>query len=240
MTHRIPLIVLFALGVLYGGDAAGQTRQRAATPQRPSFSNNAATTYPRSLELETGLSVDDELFDTPTLIKFGFTGDLEGFFGVSPVVRRDFGTFSDTEAFERASVGLKYRLQDLGVGIPAIAVQISSTEFQDFSFLGIYSQEFPSYTLDANLGLTFDGGTTLTGIATFSRTLSPELGVFAEALLENNFEHGDPTLLVGLGGSLTRNPLYVWDAALHIGVANAAFDVRLQVGVTANLGVLQR
>jgi hypothetical protein len=239
MKRLLQVSVLMSLLVLSLSAGVAQERERAATPQRPSFSNNAGTTYPRSVELEAGFSIDEDLVDTPTILKYGFTDNLEGFFAVSPFVRREIGPFSDTEAFERATVGVKYRLQDPGAGIPALAIQVSTTEFENFAFFGIYTQELQTYTLDANVGLTFNGGTTLTGIATFSRTLNPQIGVFGEAVLENNFDRNDLVVLLGAGGSLSQNPLYVWDAALHLGLLNAGFTIRLQLGLTANLGLLQ-
>ena len=80
-----------------------------ATPQRPTFSKNTATTAQGTVEVEAGLLRDPgDLFDTPTTIKYGLSAQDELFIGLSPFKMVELPG-DDGEGFGDVTLGWRQR-----------------------------------------------------------------------------------------------------------------------------------
>ncbi len=129
-----------------------ESKEVAATPQRPSFSTSAATTAKGWLELEGGVTFDDQTAVTPVLLKLGTTENLELFFGLTPIM--DSG-----KDFEDFTIGSRWRFIGDGQG-PSLGGQVAVTTFRsnfadeiDYSFLLVLSHAVAGVGVDLNGGL---------------------------------------------------------------------------------------
>lgn len=244
-----PLLTVFFVVI---SCAAGAARDEvAATPQRPSFSTNTATTHPGWLETEAGFAVDEHNFDSPLLFKVGVKDDLEAFVGVSPVVR--VSNAVSESGFGDVVVGGRWRFVEGGSGRPSLALQGSiklptadetrhlGTGEVDYGVLFIASRSLGQFSLDVNGGLSLlgkpDGGNAeaVLGIVTLGVPLGPRLGGYAEAFISRNLDVEQTVVIGSLGAGLTLSPRVVFDGALNFDISNASFDVQILAGVTATL-----
>jgi len=151
--------------ILYPYSSGGQTNQEvAATPQRPSISTSTTTTYPGWLELEAGVSFDEHVLDSPTVLKLGATRNLELFAGLSPLVNVSNGG-SETGLGD-VFIGGRLRFKDGSQSSPSVAGQFSiklptadeerslGSGEVDYNFLFILAHALGEFGVDINAGIT--------------------------------------------------------------------------------------
>lgn len=169
--------------------SAQEFEEKKATPQRPSFSTNAFTTFPGAFELESGIGLSDEQFDTQLTIKYGAGLNVDLFVILNPYLRLRNPEILDSEFFETGIaeglgdtyIGGKYRFWtnfyeekrlavQLYVKIPTareieyIPIGGLGTGETDFFSLFIYTDATEKYQLDLNFGLTFAGKYWISGL----------------------------------------------------------------------------
>ncbi len=242
---KIARFCLFFSFIYVSTSRAQSNDQVSATPQRPSFSTSASTTHPGWLELEAGVSIDNQLFDSPLLLKIGVLKNTELFVGLSPIKNISNGS----SGFGDVAFGGRLRFKEAQTG-PSLAGQFSiklpaadsdkalgSGEI-DYSFLLILSHAVGDFGLDLNSGVTFagmpGGGTDeqFSGIVTLSRPFTNKLSGFGEIFLTRSFESDDTIWIGAAGASLTLTPRFILDTAINFNLSNAAFDVQLVAGAT--------
>ena len=247
MKVNLGLILIFV--ILYPYSSVGQTNQEvAATPQRPSISTSTTTTYPGWLELETGVSFDEHVLDSPTVFKLGATRNLELFAGLSPLVNVSNG-ISETGLGE-VSLGGRLRFKDGSQSSPSVAGQFSiklptadeerslGSGEVDYNFLFILAHALGDFGVDINAGITFagiqNGGTDqqILGILTVSRAIDSNISGFGEVFINHSSENNETEAVGSAGGSYVVNPRLLLDAAVNFNILNAAFDLRVLAGAT--------
>ena len=162
--------------------SAQEFEEKKATPQRPTFSKNAFTTFPGAFELESGIGLSDEQFDTQLMIKYGAGLNVDLFIILNPYLRLRNPEILETEFFETGVaeglgdtyIGGKYRFWmdfyeekrlavQLHVKVPTakeieyIPIGGLGTGETDFTGLFIYTDATEKYQLDLNFGLTLAG-----------------------------------------------------------------------------------
>ena len=108
---RLAALVSLALAAACAAPSASwrEGQDVTATPQRPTFSKNAATTAQGTVEIEAGLLRDPgDLFDTPTTLKYGLSERDELFVGFAPFKMVELPG-DDGEGFGDILVGWRQR-----------------------------------------------------------------------------------------------------------------------------------
>ena len=235
VTNRPVYFVALIMTLLLAASLIAQTEQNVhATPQRPSFSTNTATTHLGWLEFELGGSVDEHRFDVPAVLKVGLVEHLEAFAALMPIADSE-GSLDDM------TLGGRLRFMQDEERQLSLAAQASLTtsEFDfsrgtDLGFLLILSKAFGEYGLDLNAGLNVIDGSDdqFVGIATVGRSLAAAWSGYAELLLvqDSGFDHGMSAASFGV--SYGHSPRTVFDLALNIGISDAPYDVQLLGGIT--------
>lgn len=247
----------FILTVVLGFTAIlfGQNPEVTSTPQRPTNSFSTTTTYPGWLELEAGLALDEHLFDTPLLLKYGLNKNTELFLGFSPLVNRSNGN-SET-GFGDLIIGGRHRFKEGNETEPSLAGQVAiklptadeskglGSGEVDYHFLFILNHVINEVSLDINAGLTFagipNGGTDeqFLGIVTLSRGITKRSSGFIELLFNRSFERGETVFLTSFGGNYSVTPRLVLDSSINLNIENAGFDIRLLVGLTTTFAKIR-
>ncbi|RMF61540.1 MAG: transporter [Calditrichaeota bacterium] len=238
---RISMVVNLVLGL--SAMSRAQSAAPTVTPQRPSFSNNTSTTFPGWLELESGVAVEEDGFDSPLLLKYGALGNAEIFLGVSPVVAA-----SGDAGVGNLNLGGRLRFLDAADGSPALAglgsltLPTSTLEGTDdrvgFNFVLIASRAWRDWGVDLNLGTSFSGGFEdgqLFGIWTLSKSFGEKISGYAEGLVNRDFASDRNSVVGGVGGAYMVSSGLVVDSALNFNISNAAFDVQFLAGATVLL-----
>ncbi|MFQ5639047.1 MAG: transporter [bacterium] len=231
----------------------------SVTPQRPSFSTSAATTRPGWLELESGVTVDKHLIDSPLLLKLGATAKTEFFLGFSPLLEVSNG--KSESGFGDLVFGGRVRFMEQVQNTPALAGQFSiklptadedkglGTGKVDVNVLFIASQEFPHMNVDVNAGLGLVSSTRehhlqFTGTVIFSRGFTGKMSGYAELLVRHNiesekrpdmFEVSDAVFIGSVGATYFVSHRFALDAAVNFNVSDAPFDVQGLFGATVLL-----
>ena len=231
----------------------------AATPQRPTFSSNTATTAEGTLEIEAGLLVDwKDRFDTPTTLKWGSTPTTEFFLTWSPYVNIDtMGV--DGSSVGDTLIGVRQRVQETSDGQAATAFQlatklptsdegeIGTTGELDFFAAGIMDAKAAGLALTGFGQLGFLGEVDdedidlqwlFAGVAEVP--IEDELSAFGEAALFYTPERDEESLYLTLGTYYRMQPSTVVDAAVQIGIGSDTPDFAVLVGFTQNLGRIGR
>lgn len=245
-------VLLTILGSLVG--CAGGGQRIAATPQRPTFSNDTFTTAKNTFEIETGVAVDpgDEL-ETAVTGKVGVTDHADLLLTWSPhlVLERPG---RDARGQGDVFVASRVRLREDEDGIPAVALLgtvkiptasdrrgVGSGEL-DALFTGIVTKQIDAFSITANYQLGFlgepgDGGFDLQhAFAIAAGTgLSDRVGVFAEVAGVFVHEQDVESVFTTAGLTYTPTPSVVLDAGAVTGLSSDAPEFRLFVGATINL-----
>jgi hypothetical protein len=176
---KIILILIFSNSLILSGQELGEKK---ATPQRPSFTTNAFTTYPGAFETESGVSSSDESLNTTVKIKYGAGLNLEIFVAFTPYLRL---YNPDTLGYEWIKKGVGEGIGDTYVGAryrfwtnfyeeKMLAVQLHAkiptakkivwiptgglgTGETDFTGFLIFTNTKEKYQFDMNLGVTLAG-----------------------------------------------------------------------------------
>ncbi len=218
---------------------AQESKQIAATPQRPSFSTNTVTTAKGWLELESGVTFNDATAATPILLKVGTAENLEVFFGLTPFI--DSG-----RDFEDFTIGSRWRFIDGGPG-PSMGVQVAATTFRsnfideiDYSFLLILSHSVGGFGVDLNGGLNLpdSGDEQFLGILTLSRAVNSSFSGYGEIFVAHDSGLSEQTFVGSAGLGFAVNPRFVLDAALNFNISNSGDDWQLLIGATTLLSRL--
>lgn len=176
---KIILISTFSNSIILSAQELGIKK---ATPQRPSFTTNAFTTYPGTFENESGMSFSDESFDTNLKIKYGAGLNLEIFVGFTPYlqlyhpdtlgyswIKKGVG-----EGMGDTYVGARYRFWTNFYEEKMLAVQLHikiptakkivwipigglGTGETDFTGFLIFTNVKEKYQFDMNFGITLAG-----------------------------------------------------------------------------------
>ncbi len=231
----------------------------AATPQRPSFSTNTATTCVGCLELEAGVALDEHRLDSPLLLKVGVRENLEFFAGWSPIVRLSNG---DSESgIGDVVLGTRVRFHDGDDQRPALAGQVAiklptadeadgiGSGETDISLLAILSQSSGRVSVDANAGFVFaansgsNSQSSALAILTVGIGLSQKMSGYGELFISHliddgqtagsNLEIAETTAIAALGVGYAISPTLILDSALNFNIANADADIQLLVGLTS-------
>lgn len=226
-----------------------------ATPQRPSYSSDANTTAEGSIEVEAGVSLDDQdAVDLPVNLKWGATASSEVFVSASPYQHIDTGAGEEDGASDLV-VGTRIRFVDEGERRPALALQLATKLPTANDEKGFSSGETDFYA--AGVLTKAYRGTTVVGFYQFGALGNP-------GAADVDIEHG---VAVALGRSLFRNVSafiemagvlvpdqdvdayfttiglgyaprshLVFDLAIATGLSDDASDFVATVGATMNLG----
>ena len=222
--------------------------QVAATPQRPSFTTDASTTAPGTVEIEFGGAAFDSLFSLPTTVKFtpdvdaGLLRELEwsvGFDGLINETGRNL-RFSDSVV-----LGVRKAVYEGGGFALAVAPAVTLLT-RDADGVRVGATTIGVYQFGANAligNLTWSGATDpsegnpsrkidwMGGAAhSFGRA-----SLFVEALYEDPAGLGN-TLSLMQGVSFAARPNVVLDFALLQSGVNGATDIGALFGLTVNLG----
>jgi hypothetical protein len=229
--------------------------QTPATPQRPLFSRDTATTAEGAIELETGLALDpDDRFGTPSTLKYGLDARSELFLGFEPWLAVDRpGT--DGRGFGDLVPGFRRRVQEQTDELPATAYLLAAKiptadedeglgsgetdlfaaasadwDAQDFSATGFYRFGL--------LGEAGDGGVDLQHLfaAAGHRPLVEQLSGFGELALLWTPEQDDEQLVLTLGVAYAHLPGVVFDLGGAFGLSDDAPDAVLLLGATLDFG----
>lgn len=237
--HKMAVKLIYSLFLVTSVcSLSGQENDEvAATPQRPSFGTSAATTEKGWFELEAGISADEDVFDSPLLLKIGAARNLELFAGVAPVV-------GSGREIETISAGSRWRFRNGGPGAPSLAGQVSITTFRsdfaekiDTAFLFILSHVVEEVAIDFNAGLNLpdSGGEQIIGILTLGKPIGSKFGGYAEIFATHSFEQDEQIFIASFGASYAVTPRLVFDSALNLDISNAGFDFQFLVGATSTL-----
>ena len=218
-----------------------------ANPQRPSFSSNAAPTVPGALELETGVAVsrargaDEHGVEVPTSLKVGLTPWIGVTVETAAALNGDAGLTHLGLAVkltarqpEDRTLGLALSLS--GAPPPpvgedawgAVAALIATYAWDDFEIDA-------NVVLDATFPAVGDTALVVAPVATFCFPIAGELGGYGEAHVEIPTDGGDPAAVVaaGLGYTIAKN--VVVDAAVDVGLNDAAPAYVIQAGLTVSM-----
>jgi len=234
--------------------AAPQGEAVAATPQRPTLSNDTRTTAKGTVEIEAGLAIDPgDALDTPITAKAGIGDRTEVFVGWSPWQWYD-APGSDLQGASDVVLGARHRFVEGNEDKPSFAVQaavkaptanneVGSGEWDVFG-AGILTGQVESieWTGFYQLGLLGEPGS---GVdlrhdlaAAVSGKIDAQWGWVGE--LAGIFVPEWDYDAVFATGAFTYSPRpdLVFDVGLVRGLSSDAPDWVLQFGVTHNLGVL--
>lgn len=225
------------------------------TPQRPSFSSDTSTTSPGTVEVELGVSVDDqESVDSPVNLKWGATESTELFVGWSPYVRAAAG--ETEQGVGDVVIGTRVRVNEASGAKPSGAFQMAAklpvadedkqwgTGVVDFFGAAIATSVFGGSTVTGfyQLGVLSDPGATVDlshGLSVaWAHPVATHLGGFVEITGVFTPSVDDETVfaIVGLGYSVRSN--VALDAAGLVGLSPDAPDYLFTIGATVNVGKL--
>jgi hypothetical protein len=227
-------------------------REVEARPQRPSKSDNAYTTAPGYLELETGWSHDEGVDAAEVLLKLGLSARTEISFGLRPWVSSDQPTGTETGLGDTL-LGAKFRFFESREGEAAFSASIKiptadddkglGTGDTDVGFRFIASRDWGRNHWDLNLGGDFagvpdssDNEARWTAILTWSQTLRERYSYYGEIFLQHLPAFDEDTITADAGISYALNPSFVLDAGVNVGLSDDAPDVQILVGLTKVLG----
>jgi len=229
------LLIFFSAFSLLGQES----KEVAATPQRPSFSVNTTTTSKGWLEFEGGVTFEDQTAVTPVLLKLGTTDNLELFFGLTPIA----GSGRDFEDF---TIGSRWRFIGGGQG-PSLGGQVAVTTFRsnfadkiDYSFLLVLTHAVGGVGVDLNGGFNLpdSGDEQVFGILTLSRAFNSNFSGYGEIFVAHSSEPDEQIVIGSAGGGFAVSPRLVLDGAVNFNISNADVDFQILLGVTTLLSRL--
>jgi len=255
---RLAALVSLALAAACAAPSASwrEGQDVTATPQRPTFSKNAATTAQGTVEIEAGLLRDPgDLFDTPTTLKYGLSERDELFVGFAPFKMVELPG-DDGEGFGDLLLGWRQRFfedTDDGTSVAWQAALklptadedegLGSGELDGF-LAGILtvSQGTWSTTGFAQLGLLgeIDGSgvdhqEALAGVFDYGLK-NTNTGLLAELAAVFTPERDLEEVFTILGVNWSPLPGVVLDTGVLFGLSSDAPDFQYFVGITRNLG----
>ena len=226
----------------------------AATPHRPAFGSNTATTHPSTFEFEAGAAVNPDMNSIPVLLKYGLRKKMEVFVGYIPHMnRRDIGRKGTRDA----SVGHRWRFVTSEEKSSSAAVQIIwkipiadkssglGTGRSDFDLDLIMSTTRSGISLDLNLGGLWTGIKERRGYensiyvdAVLSRSVTNSFTVFIDTFTHYNPD-SDGTVVMGAAGlGIAVTPALIFDIAANVDIKDAPFRWQLLIGTTVNFSGL--
>lgn len=225
--------------------AAPPSSVASATPQRPSFSFNTATVWPRCLELEVGGSLTDSGSAVPAFLKYGLTERTEVELSFDAIRRVDLNGGTLTSQGDLV-LGMRSRLAGLRgrrsfalagrLKVPTARDNAGSGEF-DARIVAIASIPAGRMSVDGNLWLSTLGqadGSKLgqvQGIATLNLPPSGGWSPFAEVAWQRTATQGSGGIVdVGLLYGASRTA--VFDAAAGLGWSEGYPDWTVTAGWT--------
>ena len=253
-----PSALLLACPALCAGCVLHSSAGAPATPQRPTFSSNTATTAYATWEVEGGAYRNDEgAIDVPLGLKYGAGPRTEVFAGVSPY-RRVKAAGEEDSGVGDVVVGVRHRTFD-GAGDgdgPSTAFQLaakvptgdradllSSAELDLFgAWILDGARERLAWTAFYQLGLLGDpdeGGVVVEhglALAAGHPLGHDDLSAFAELAAVVHPEWDDRQVFTTLGLALAPRRDLVLDAFVVLGLSADAPDAALGIGFTHNLG----
>lgn len=256
---RASLFLIPLLAVSCKITVPSENEGEPATPQRPTFSSNTATTAQGTLEVEAGLLIDwKDRFDTPVTLKWGATPSTEYFLTWSPYVNYDTMGI-DGSSIGDTLIGVRQRVQETSDGEVATAFQlatklptsdeseIGTTGELDFFTAGIVDikSDGVSWTGFGQLGFLGeidDEDVDLQWLFAGAGEvpIEEELSAFAEAAVFYTHERDEESLFLTLGSYYKLQPSTILDAAVQVGIGSDTPDFALLVGFTQNLGRVGR
>ncbi len=252
--YRCCVALLLAAATIAGQDV------NSATPQRPTFTNDASTTVPGTVELEMGGLFAESMLSIPTSLKFSpKTGNwFEGTelsLGFDGLVSTKNGAMRITQFGDTLNLNLRRRIWRKGDWAFALAPQ--------FGFLlrgdkgaRLGAKGIAVYAPGLNgiaVNLTWTAATQSSAsnpaqkydvAAGYSRqigrgSLSERFSLFAEYQREMP-SNADSTTSLIQGMAFRARPSMVFDIAVsQVGVGSGNMDVQLAAGLTVNLGRIQ-
>lgn len=260
MTQSTLLVSLLAALILPACMATsiqdGATTAAAATPQRPTFSSNTATTAEGTVELEAGIDYDHhDVASLPVAIKYGLTPTTELFVAGVPRAQAHVSGGRDLRGHGDTTVGARQRFwwdQEFDLSAAwQLAAQLptgshtkgfSDDEYSFFAaaILDGHVDEWAwtaFYQLGALGDPTGSGFDTQRGAAfAVSRPLDEAMSVYAELASVDTHARGDNPLFAFTGLTFAENPRVVWDVGGRFGLNHDGGDPALLAGVTVNFG----
>ena len=227
-------IVTPVLTALLLPSAASLAQPPDANPTRPAWGDNAFLAAPGHLELETGLTIGDNDFTIPTLLKASIITNMELGFLMSGIVNHVGDPVDETEV---GDPGVQAKYQALREENAAVSVA-GRLDFTDPG-TRISAYVTPSLTplvgrFDATFGFTHLDGTTsvIYAVDFFPKMIDP-LKVYAEIYGEAADNYSPTVLDAGLLFSIS--PDFVVDGAFGVGLNDDAPDWQVQIGLTKTL-----
>ena len=227
-----------------------------ATPQRPTFSKNAATTAQGTVEIEAGLLRDPgDLFDTPTTLKYGLSERDELWIGLSPFRMVELPG-DDGEGFGDILVGWRQRFwqpQESGtaadwqayVKLPTADEDegLGSGEVDGF-LAGILTMSTDEWSVNGYAQFGLLGELDGSGVdhqealaAVFDMPFADtNAGAVAELAGVFTPERDLEEVFTILGVNWSPLPGVVLDTGVLLGLTDDAPDFQYFVGITRNLG----
>ena len=244
----------FLLVFIFQIEGISIAQEITATPHRPAFGSNTATTHPKTFELEAGAAINPDMNSIPVLLKYGLRNEIEVFAGYIPHMnRRDIGQKGTGDA----SVGYRWRFVKSEEKSSSAAVQIIwkiptadkssglGTGRSDFDLDLIMSTTQSGISLDLNLGGLWTGIKEGDGYensiyldAVLSRSVTNSFTVFIDTFTHYNPE-SDRTIIIGAAGlGISVTPALVFDIAANVDIKDAPFSWQLLFGTTVNFSGL--
>ena len=251
----LSLSILFLLGSSTQAQSGGS---QAATMQRPTFTSDASTTAPGTMELEMGTASWSGFFALPVLLKYtpfdgsGFFHQAEFGVGFDAVSSVDMGPDRMTEFGDRIGVILRRPVYSSGPVVFAVAPQatflLRGDEGARIGATGIAAFGFGLNGAVVNAGWSSATNSSSSNpahdyfvAADFARTLGNSGGLtrlipFVGVLYQDT-THDSASVSLGQGLSYRLRADWVFDVAVHEhGVGLGERDYQILVGFTVNLG----
>lgn len=249
-------VLALALPLSTGCIAIDKSFTTRAVPQRPTFANNAYTTAPGTLEVESGVQwIPDESVDVPVVFKHGIDERSEVLVGVDPYRSVDVPGGDDATGFGDMFVGYKRRVLDQDDRHPAAAWEVSAklptasddrglgTGDIDLFTGGAATWDFDEWAANGYYRLGLVGAQNREGIdvqhlfsASGSRPLAERIDGFSELALLWTPAIGEEQLVADVGLQVLAAPGLVVDGAFYLGLSEDAPDVAFAIGLTSNFG----
>ena len=254
--HAPLATLLLALAACQGPSAAlREGRELQATPQRPTLSEDTATTAAGTFELEAGVLLDPEdRLDTPVTLKYGVDARSEVSLAFSPFVFVELPG-DDGEGFGDLLLGYRARVLDQQGERPSVGWAASvklptgdedeglgSGELDAFvAGMASYNARGWGATGYAQLGLLGEpdgSGLDHRELLALSaaRAMDPETALFGELAGVFTPERDDEQVLAIGGMTWSPAPGFVLDLGGLVGLSSDAPDLQLFLGFTRNLG----
>ena len=253
MIRRAALLITVALlPTVAFPQSPPPTSQIPAAAQRPARSSNASTTAAGYMELEAGIAVDENAFDSPLRLKFGLTSIWEAYLDLSPIVRDDVDGVTKT-GFGDTRIGAKVRFFESTEGDAAIEAFVKiptaseerglGTGDTDAGFRFIASRSWGRNEFDFNLGGEFAGvpestsnDARWTTILNWTRHVGNRTRFYGELFVQFLPAADVENITTDWGLSYAINPSFVLDGGINIGLSDDAPDVQIFFGLTKVLG----